>query len=158
MYDIENQDVRDLNYTGTGEQPVGATPAQPEAPQARMGDTAEATPSEAPNRHAAAGRKGGLRFHELIQRGLLYEKEHGLQRGRQRLRQLVEEGRLYEREHGFVPEIERPRAERVGSEEVWQTFLQSLVRMVKPVYRDRITRLLQELEGEQDLPETEKAA
>jgi hypothetical protein len=158
MYDIDNQEARDLNLNGTGEQPVDATSAPPEALRVAAADTAEAISSKTPNRHAAAGRKGGLRFHELIQRGLLYEQEHGLHRGRQRLRQLVQEGRLYEIEHGLVTENERPRAERVGMDEVWQTFLRSLVRMVKPAYRDRVSRLLQERKSGQDLPEAETAA
>src|SRR5439155_8194418 len=67
------------------------------------GVAAEAAPGEQPvqeplavepNRHVEAGRKGARRVHELIERGRLYEQEHGLTRGRQRLRQLLEEGKL----------------------------------------------------------------
>src|SRR5687768_6122726 len=32
--------------------------------------------------HAEAGRKGAHRLHQLMKLGLLYEKEHGLKRGR----------------------------------------------------------------------------
>src|SRR5258708_24114561 len=57
-----------------------------------------------------AGRKGARRVHQLMQEGLLYEKEHGLKSGRQRLRQLIELGKVYEQEHGVQPE--RPKKQR----------------------------------------------
>jgi len=95
--------------------------------------------------HAEAGRKGAHRVHQLMELGLLYEKEHGLKRGKQRLRQLIQEGRLYEQEHGMSP---RPRRKRLGGRQIVQNFFRSLLRMVKPAYRDRINRLLEELERE----------
>ncbi len=93
--------------------------------------------------HVEAGRKGARRVHELMQLGLLYEKEHGLKRGRQRLRQLIEEGRLYEQEHGIRA---KPRhAHRTGGDQVVQNFVRSLLRMVKPAYRARLERLLEKV-------------
>jgi hypothetical protein len=103
----------------------------------------------ATSRHAEAGRKGARRVHQLIERGRLYEQEHGLKRGRQRLRQLIEEGKLYEREHGLgAAGTRRGRLARMGSEQVLRTFLQSLLRMVRPAYRQRLAGLLSALEGE----------
>src|SRR5262249_20142290 len=120
-----------------------ADPSVPAAePTAALNGTAEVT-----NRHAEAGRKGARRVHQLMQLGLLYEKEHGLKRGRQRLRQLIQEGRLYEQEHGLSIKPRRPRRDRQASEQVVQSFLRSLVRMVKPAYRDKLRRVLEGLEA-----------
>jgi hypothetical protein len=112
--------------------------------------TAEA-PVEAPvvvnGRHAAAGRKGAERIHQLIQRGRLYEQEHGLKRGRQRLRQLIEEGKLYEEEHGLTTS-RRKKRDRVRPEQLVHRLLDSLVRLSKPAYRPQLLKLMQALENE----------
>ena len=99
--------------------------------------------SEPGNRHAQAGRKGAQRVHQLMQLGLLYENEHGLKRGRQRVRQLIEEGKLYEQEHGMGRKPRRSRRDRLAGDPLVQSFLRSLLRMVKPAYRDRLSRMLQ---------------
>src|SRR5262245_26302263 len=69
------------------------------------------------SRHAAAGRKGAERIHQLIERGKLYEQEHDLKRGRQRLRQLIEEGKLYEQEHGLSTSRRKKRGAPVSPEQ-----------------------------------------
>jgi hypothetical protein len=96
------------------------------------------------NWHVEAGRKGGRRVHQLMQLGLLYEKEHGLKRGRQRVRQLIQEGKLYEQEHGLSG---TPRRHRLGREQLVQQFLRALARMVKPSFRAKVTALLGELDN-----------
>jgi hypothetical protein len=121
-----------------GQVPVAAAPeAVPGTANGRNG---------AANRHAEAGRKGGRRFHELIQRGQLYEQEHGLKRGRQRLRQLIEEGKLYEQEHGLSPKGRRTRRSRVSGEQLVRRVFEALVRLSKPSYRPHLLRALQALE------------
>lgn len=100
-----------------------------------------------PNRHAEAGRKGALRVHQLMELGLLYEKEHGLKRGRQRVRQLIQEGRLYEQEHGLAGKPRRLRRDRLGGDQLVQVFFRSLLRMVKPAYRDKLSRMMQTLDA-----------
>src|SRR5438094_828234 len=101
---------------------------------------------EPANRHAEAGRKGAHRVHQLMQLGLLYEKDHGLKRGRQRLRQLIQEGRLYEQEHGLSKKPRRSRRDRLAGDLLVQSFFRSLLRMVKPSYRDKISRMMQALD------------
>lgn len=104
---------------------------------------------EAPvNPHAEAGRKGAQRIHELIQRGRLYEQEHGLKRGRQRLRQLIEEGKRYEEEHGLKDRKHRPRGTRMSGEQRLRRFLDALLPLTKPVVRPRLVRLIQALEDD----------
>src|SRR5581483_12109240 len=95
---------------------------------------------------AEAGRKGAHRVHELIQRGKLYEQEHGLKRGRQRLRQLIEEGKLYEQEHDLSPRRPRKRGPRVGSKQVLTRLLESLIRIARPAYRPHLAHLVQTLQ------------
>src|SRR5437763_1730880 len=119
--------------------PIYPSVEEPLAPTANEA----ASPAEANNRHVEAGRKGAHRFHQLMQLGLLYEKEHGLKRGRQRVRQLIEEGRLYEQEHGLSRKPRRSRRDRLAGDQLVQSFLRSLLRMVKPAYRDRLSRMLQ---------------
>jgi hypothetical protein len=109
-----------------------------------LADTTVNGHSETPNPRVEAGRKGGQRFHQLIQLGLQYERDHGLKRGRQRLRQLIQEGRLYEQEHGLVG---KPRRRRPRSEQIVQSFVRSLQRMVKPAYRARLRLVLVRLEA-----------
>jgi hypothetical protein len=102
---------------------------------------------------AEAGRKGALRIHQLIEHGKLYEQEHGLKSGRQRLRQLIEEGKLYEQEHGLTPPRRRARgsrAARLSGEQQLLSFLQALLRLVKPRFRSRLARLLESLQSEQN--------
>jgi hypothetical protein len=104
-----------------------------------------------PDWHVEAGRKGGQRFHQLIQRGLQYEQEHGLKRGRQRLRQLVQEGRLYEQEHGLAPKGRKPRGgrlSRVRADQLLQSLCRILYRLAKPAHREKIAKMLQALDGE----------
>ncbi len=100
-----------------------------------------------PSWHAEAGRKGAHRIHELIQAGKRYEQEHGLKRGRQRLRQLIEQGKLYEQEHGLRPR-KKVRPARLSGEQLLQSLLQTLVRLVRPKYRPHVARLIQALETE----------
>ena len=104
--------------------------------------------AEEPNRHVEAGRKGAQRVHELIERGRLYEQEHGLTRGRQRLRQLLEEGKLYEHEHGLSTRSRKSRGKRMSSEQALRRFLDSLLRIVKPSYRPHLLRLIEALQVE----------
>lgn len=98
--------------------------------------------------HAEAGRKGAHRLHQLMQLGLLYEKEHGLKRGRQRIRQLVQEGRLYEQEHG-LSKPRRKRRSRLAGDQLVQSFFRTLLPMLKPSYRDKVSKMLENL-GKQD--------
>ncbi len=97
-------------------------------------------------RHAAAGRKGAERIHQLIERGRLYEQEHGLKRGRQRLRQLIEEGKLYEQEHGLNGTHREKHRDRVSSEELVRRLLDVLMRLSKPAHRPQLLKALQALE------------
>jgi hypothetical protein len=132
---------------------ANGTPVAPEVPvdvAAEQPSSAADEPRDGGDWHAEAGRKGALRIHELIERGRLYEKEHGLTSGRQRLRQLIEEGKLYEQEHGLRPEDGEGRRERVrmSQREVLESFLESLVRLAKPGYRPQLLRLLQSLQDE----------
>jgi hypothetical protein len=125
----------------------GAVEPLPEAPTLVEGDEANSLPA---GWHSEAGRKGALRVHELIERGRLYEKEHGLKGGRQRLRQLIEEGKLYEREHGLRPEGRKGRVrKRRNQREVMENFVQALTHMIKPRYRAELERLLTTLRAEQ---------
>jgi hypothetical protein len=109
-------------------------------------EPAASGPGGSSNRHAEAGRKGAVRVHQLRELGLLYEKEHGLKRGRQRRRQLIQEGRLYEQEHGLSTGPRRRRRDRLAGDQLVESFLRSLVRMVKPSYRGKLLRMLQTLE------------
>src|SRR6516164_4870319 len=93
------------------------------------------------NRHSLAGRKGAERIHQLIQRGKLYEQDHGLKRGRQRLRQLIEEGKLYEQEHGLSEKQRTKRGAPVSPEQAVRRLLDSLVRLMKPKYRPVLLKL-----------------
>jgi hypothetical protein len=101
---------------------------------------------------AEAGRKGARRVHQLIQRGLQYEREHGLKRGRQRLRQLIQEGKLYEQEHGLESTRRPVRTDDLPGvgrgDQLLATFLRSLLRMAKPAYRRRLVEVLRVLEGQ----------
>lgn len=98
---------------------------------------------------AEAGRKGARRVHQLIQRGRLYEKEHGLKKGRQRLRQLIELGKLYEQEHGLRPAPRKKRLSRLDREELLATFLECLLRMAKPSFRDVLKQMAESLRIEE---------
>lgn len=111
--------------------PVDSSPAPAEVP-------------ERPNRYATAGRLGAERVHELIRLGQLYERDHGLSRGRQRLRQLIQLGKRYEQEHGLAEPAPRRRRSR---EDVWQDFLRALADVVKPAYRAEVERLAAALAG-----------
>jgi hypothetical protein len=120
-------------------------PVQPELPA----DAAEGQATS--SHHAAAGRKGAERVHQLIERGRLYEQEHGLKRGRQRLRQLLAEGKMYEQEHGLSQGRgfgRRPA--RPSQDQLLKTLLETLLRLVKPSHRMRLLELLQTLEPPQE--------
>jgi hypothetical protein len=121
-----------------------APAAVPEQAQEQVNGQAD----PATNWHAEAGRKGAHRVHQLIQHGLLYEQEHGLKRGRQRLRQLIQEGKLYEQEHNLGAAKPKRRRRRENRDQVLRTFVQALLRLVQPAYRDQFARLLQTLESE----------
>jgi hypothetical protein len=103
--------------------------------------------TESPRWQARAGRKGAERVHQLIEKGRLYEQEHGLKRGRQRLRQLIELGKLYEAEHGLRPARakKRGRLSRVERDELLATLLHCLVRLAKSSFREELERLVQAL-------------
>jgi hypothetical protein len=134
--------------------PAEAAAASPNAPPGEHAQNGmDRTPEKAARHHAEAGRKGARRIRELIQEGLLYEKEHGLKRGRQRIRQLIAEGKLYEREHGLPgtsSTSRRGRRPRMTAEQSLAVFLEALLRLVKPAYRTRLARLMQELKGERE--------
>jgi hypothetical protein len=138
-------DYRDQTPTG----PTDLTSLRPETNGTPLPEDAPAVVPEAvktpSSRHVEAGRKGAHRIHQLIEEGRVYEQERGLKRGRQRLRQLIQMGKLYEQEHGLRRQ-ERPR--RVSDEEAFRTFLQALLRVVKPALRDRLARLCTALEAE----------
>lgn len=116
----------------------------PEATEPAM--PVEAANGVAPSRHVEAGRKGAKRFHQLVERGRLYEQEHGLKRGRQRLRQLVQQGRLYEQEHGMAPK-RTVRGPRLSEEQALRRLLDALARVVKPSYRPHLARLVDAIEN-----------
>jgi hypothetical protein len=102
-------------------------------------------PAEPADWHVEAGRKGARRFHELVQRGRLYEQQHGLKSGRQRLRQLVELGKLYEEENGLRPARKRKRTDRLARgerEELIATLLRCLLHIAKPSLRGDLLRLI----------------
>src|SRR5258707_2376911 len=82
------QPESDLVRFDQGTEAVPA-PASPEeaAVSVPAPETLAPVADAAPSRYAVAGRKGARRIHQLIQHGRLYEKEHGLKRGRQRIRQ-----------------------------------------------------------------------
>jgi hypothetical protein len=104
----------------------------------------------APSWHVEAGRKGAARVHQLIQKGKLYEQEHGLKRGRQRLRQLIQEGKLYEREHGLETDgrpARQRRSVRMSSEQMLLTFFHALLRLAKPSLRKKLLRMVEALES-----------
>jgi hypothetical protein len=97
---------------------------------------------------AEAGRKGARRVHQLIQEGLLYEKEHGLKSGRQRLRQLIELGKVYEQEHGVQadqPRKRRQRLARMERAELLTTLLDCLLRIARPSFRAELEQLVETL-------------
>jgi len=136
------------------QQQAGVVPV-PTSDTSPAGETAEAAlPVSEQNgvashsRHVEAGRKGARRVHELIQRGRLYEREHGLKRGRQRLRQLIEEGKRYEAEHGLSPQRRRTRGLRLSPEQRLRRLFDALLPLVKPAYRSRLAQLVQALEAE----------
>jgi hypothetical protein len=137
--------------TGLKEAPL-SPPATPEAPpppvtEGVTGSAANGDGASTPGWRAEAGRKGAQRIHQLIERGKLYEQEHGLKRGRQRLRQLIEEGKLYEEEHGVAARRGRRRPARVSGEQLLLNLLQWLQRLSKPRYRKHVARLIQALES-----------
>jgi len=91
--------------------------------------------------------------HQLIEEGKLYEKEHGLKRGRQRLRQLIELGKLYEVEHGVQPRRKRSRLDRMERQELLATLVQCLQRIAKPSFRADLDRLAKTLVGQDSDPD-----
>lgn len=139
-------DNQERELAGTDEKLPHAAPAVV-TEEAKNG-TAVGGQADSPNWHAEAGRKGALRIHQLIQEGRLYEKEHGLTRGRQRIRQLIQEGKLYEKEHGLRTggRASRARTPRLSSDQLLSTLLHSLVRLSKPKFRAQLVQLLQSLE------------
>lgn len=136
-----------MDTTSQGPTPELASPAT-------NGTATEDAPMLVPAEHngdgsrfALAGRKGAERVHLLIERGKLYEKEHGLKRGRQRLRQLIEEGKLYEKEHG-LESGRRTRRSRLSSEQVVRRLLEALVRIARPAYRKSLREVVSALDGD----------
>jgi hypothetical protein len=138
----------------------GTRPEQPEAHGGGSAPAAAVVPEQAPpqrpngdgvnpdarSRRVEAGRKGGRRAHELLERGLLYEREHGLKRGRQRVRQLIQQGRLYEQEHGLAPAGRRSAGKaRVSGEQALVGLLQYVHRLAQPRFRPRIAQLIDAL-------------
>jgi hypothetical protein len=160
MANILEPDVKSRAATNQGQPPASgdvvtshagtagqASPGALSEEQARNG--VHSTPERAARHHAEAGRKGARRIHELIQEGLLYEKDHGLKRGRQRIRQLIEEGKLYEKEHGLGgagAKAEPGRRRRLSPEQSLRVFFEALLRLVQPAHRPLLARLIQELE------------
>src|SRR4051794_10017351 len=88
MFEHEEPISAPVDSAALHDQPT-ATPPEPAAPQE---PAATAAQNDGEHWHAEAGRKGALRVQQLIEEGKLYEKEHGLKRGRQRIRQLIELG------------------------------------------------------------------
>jgi hypothetical protein len=107
--------------------PVAETPEESPAPPAPPVDPVR----------SAAGRRGGERFHQLVQLGREFEREHGLAPGRQRLKQLVQLGKRYEQEHGLA--VAKPRRKSRGN--AWAEFLAALARVVKPAHRAAVEQL-----------------
>jgi hypothetical protein len=126
---------------------VDVSPGTP-AVSSENGVAAPPLANGASSRHAAAGRKGAERIHQLIQRGRLYEQEHGLKRGRQRLRQLIEEGKVYEQEHGLNTGRRAKRRARVSPEQHLRRLVDALLVVVKPAYRLQLLKLVRALEDE----------
>jgi hypothetical protein len=156
MAEYENQIPN--GFSDTNAQHDTESENEPQASQVQSGGSNELDSGQAAAKdarrdadwHVEAGRKGGQRFHQLIQRGLQYEEEHGLKRGRQRLRQLVQEGRLYEQEHGLASKGRKPRGRlsRVRAEQLLQSLCRILYRLAKPAHREKISIMLQALDGE----------
>jgi hypothetical protein len=126
-----------------------ATELLPEHPEigAEPVLAAQAETIDADDWHAEAGRKGAQRVQQLIEKGKLYEQEHGLKRGRQRLRQLIELGKLYESEHGLRPRTvkRRERLKHGQRQELLADLLRCLIHLAKPSFRADLDRLLKEL-------------
>ncbi len=152
VVDLNDQTPAESMHNDAPESPRLDTSAAPVVPEettpvpGHTNGTAEA-PSGAGSRFATAGRKGAERIHQLIQRGELYEKEHGLKRGRQRLRQLIEEGKLYEQEHGLSPVRPKKRGSRLSREQLLRRLLETLLRISKRSYRPQLLKLVQALES-----------
>jgi hypothetical protein len=125
---------------------AGLTPEAKTLPESLPDQTPNSSPEES-RRHAEAGRKGAHRVHQLIERGRLYEQEHGLKRGRQRLRQLLELGKIYEQEHGLrpTPRERRGRISRTQRGQLLDTLLRCLIRIAKPSMRAELLRLVEAL-------------
>jgi hypothetical protein len=120
-----------------------------ETPPAPTTEALQPESVEAAGWHAAAGRKGAQRIHQLIQEGKLYETEHGLKQGRQRLRQLIEQGKLYEKEHGlWSGRGRRGRRQRQSSSQQLLNLCQALLRLVKPSVRAQLGLMIQALDAE----------
>lgn len=138
---------------GSGNQPEPvnrvAGAVTPPEPVAAEPDQPATVPLEGVNWHAEAGRKGARRVHQLIQAGRLYEQEHGLKPGRQRLRQLIAQGRLYEQEHGLSNghRAGGRRPAKLSHRQSLKLFLQLLVRVTKPGFREQLLKVLQDLES-----------
>jgi hypothetical protein len=143
--EIRRDETAMNGHAGEPANPVN-TAAEPSCPSAIVAESSH--PSAHVNPHAEAGRKGARRIHELIQQGRLYEHEHRLKPGRQRLRQLIEEGKLYEQERGLRPR--KRRRPRMSQEQTLRTFLQALLRLVKPAYRSQLLGLLQAWEAKSE--------
>jgi hypothetical protein len=103
-------------------------------------ETPTERPTPAESRFARAGKIGAERARQLIERGLLYERQHGLTPGRQRQRQLIQLGKRYEEEHGLAEPVRRKV--RRSRDQVWAEFLALLAEVVKPAYQPEIERLL----------------
>jgi hypothetical protein len=129
-----------VNETPVSDTPVSDTPVDVspvvEGPREVVAPAVVPTPPVDPVR-SAAGRRGGERFHQLVQLGREFEREHGLAPGRQRLKQLVQLGKRYEQEHGLA--VAKPRRKRRG--DAWAEFLTALARVVKPAHRAAVERL-----------------
>jgi hypothetical protein len=159
MFDREDQQF-EATSAGSAAPADNTQTANAEGSNGTPGPAAETTgngahESDVQRWHAAAGRKGAHRVHELIREGKLYEEEHGLKSGRQRLRQLIELGKLYEKEHGILPGPQKQRRERLtGMErkELLGTFLQCLRRIAKPSFRPELTRLVKAMQEQKEKP------
>jgi hypothetical protein len=141
-------DLADVAAGDAGQAPAEKVPAAAVEEQHDGMSNGSAEPSRW---HVEAGRKGAERVHQLIQKGKLYEQEHGLKSGRQRLRQLIQEGRLYEREHGLEADGDQARQHRpvrMSSEQVLLTFFQALLRLAKPSLRKKLLRTVETLESD----------
>ena len=150
MFDETKSDLVDTGVKEEGlpatDRVPGAAPEPAAEPVVEANGVAEG--GEDRTRYAEAGRKGAARVHQLILQGRQYEAEHGLKRGRQRIRQLIEEGKLYEQEHGLRPTRKpRKRLGRLGREQLLRTFLETVVRMVRPAYRQRLKDVIAALDA-----------